>query len=180
MSWLLGFIRRVMMQRTKLPWLATAHGYMGTKEIPGPVDNPKVVEMFALAGHSWVQDDETAWCAAFVGACLRKNGLKTTNSLAARSYEDWGQRLGSPLLGCVAVKKRNGGAAWQGHVGFVVAANKTTVWLIGGNQSNMVNVTAYPRADFTAFRWPSDYALPKNPEALPTSWAGASSGGSEA
>lgn len=176
-----NWLRGLGMGKTeKLPWMATGKGYMGTKEVPGPVDNPQVVGMFALAGFSGVKDDETAWCAAFVGACLRKNSLKASGSLAARSYEGWGLRLGSPVYGCVAVKKRTGGASWQGHVGFVVAANATTVWLLGGNQNNAVNVTAYARRDFTAFRWPLDYPLPKNPEALPTSWAGAASGGSEA
>ena len=36
----------------------------------------------------------------------------------------------------------------------IVAANPAFVWLLGGNQNNAVNIAAFSRHQFTAFRWP--------------------------
>ncbi|CAB5220252.1 TIGR02594, TIGR02594 family protein [uncultured Caudovirales phage] len=165
-----------------LSWMAVAKSYLGTREGPGAANNPVVVELFKLAGHPEVKDDETAWCAAFVGGVLAKAGLSGSRLLNARSYETWGQALPQnvPVYGCVGVKKRAGGQAWQGHVGFVVGASASQIILLGGNQGDSVSVAAFPRADFTAFRYPSKIALPKTAYPLPGSVAGALRSSSEA
>jgi len=41
----------------------------GVKEIPGSVDNPKIVE-YAQSCTLQAQDDETAWCSSFVNWCV--------------------------------------------------------------------------------------------------------------
>jgi hypothetical protein len=51
--------------------------HYGLKEIRGEEHNPVILKFFKEIGHSWVQDDETAWCAAFVNYCC----LKTINKL---------------------------------------------------------------------------------------------------
>lgn len=165
---------------TDPPWLARARTYIGLREIKGPQHEPKVVELFKLSGFSGIKDDETAWCAAFVGGVLALSGIPDSDSLAARSYEKWGTALKEPVLGCVGVKRRAGGAAWQGHVGFVVAANATHVWLCGGNQSDKVSIARFQRAEFTAFRWPTGHAIPNPPVPLPQSIAGQTKSVSEA
>jgi len=66
---------------------------MGLRELRGPDNNPSVVQFFADVGHGWVKDDETAWCAAFVGAMLERAGLRSTRALNARSYLDWGEEV---------------------------------------------------------------------------------------
>lgn len=157
---------------TDLPWMTVARGYLGEREIKGAADNARIVDLFAKAGHAWVQDDETAWCAAFVGGVLAQAGLSGSGSLAARSYEGWGVALGSPIYGCIGVKKRAGGAAWQGHVGFVVGANESEIILLGGNQTDAVSIAAFPRRDFTAYRYPSGFD-PAKAGPLPASVAGA-------
>ena len=53
--------------------------------------NPVVLQYFEDTGHAWVQDDETAWCAAFVGSMLKRAGFKHTGKLNARSYQNWGE-----------------------------------------------------------------------------------------
>ena len=158
----------------ELPWMKIARGYLGEREIKGPDDNARIVELFAKAGHAWVKDDETAWCAAFVGGVLAQAGLPGTGSLAARSYEGWGLALTGPVYGCVGVKTRAGGAAWQGHVGFVVGANEREVILLGGNHGDAVSIAAFPRKDFTAFRYPPGFD-PAKASPLPASVAGAKS-----
>ncbi|WP_420023753.1 TIGR02594 family protein [Cereibacter azotoformans] len=164
----------------ELSWMAVARGLLGLREIKGASHEARIVQMFADAGHAWVKDDETAWCAAFVGAVLKRAGLVNTGSLAARSYEGWGQKLPAPIYGCVGVKKRAGGASWQGHLGFVVGASASTIYLLGGNQGDAVSVAGFPRGEFTAFRWPPGVLIPASPRPLPTSLAGAASGVSEA
>jgi uncharacterized protein (TIGR02594 family) len=132
-----------------------------------------VLHYYERAGHGEIHDDDVPWCAAFVGAMLADVGIKGSHSLAARSYETWGVSLQTPIYGCVGVKKRRGGAVWQGHVGFVVAASADRIWLLAGNQGDAVSVASFPREDFTAFRWPARIAIPTDLVKLPTSGDGA-------
>ncbi|MBB2960906.1 hypothetical protein [Methylobacterium sp. R2-1] len=81
-------------------------------------------------------------------------------------------------LGAVATKKR-GNSSRQGHVGFIVGASASQILLLGGNQGDAWSVAAFPRKEFTSFRWPPDMPLPA-PHTLPTTIAGARSGMSEA
>jgi uncharacterized protein (TIGR02594 family) len=146
----------------------------------GKSNNPKVVAFFKDAGFPGVKDDATAWCAAFVGAHLKRAGFEPSGSLAARSYESWGVGLKNPVLGCVCTKRR-GNSTWQGHVFYVVglSADGKTVFGLGGNQSDSVTVAAFKRSEVTSFRWPSNLPVPKSTK-LPTSVAGAKAGVSEA
>lgn len=106
--------------------------------------NPKVVAYFKDAGHPQVKDDETAWCAAFVGAMLYRAGQLGTNKLTARSYLDWGVKVDrkDARPGDIVILKR-GTSSWQGHVGFFVKDSGDSITILGGNQSNAVNRRAY-------------------------------------
>lgn len=107
--------------------------------------NPKVLQYFADVGHSWVQDDETAWCAAFVGAMLKRTGMPHTGKLNARSYQYWGDEvtLNEAREGDIVVFWRGTPDGWQGHVGFFVRRAGDNIEVLGGNQKNQVNVTTY-------------------------------------
>lgn len=159
-------------------WLTLAAAMLGVKEGPGAANNAQVVKLFADAGFPSIKTDSTAWCAALVGAMLKRAGHAASDSLAARSYESYGIGLKEPVLGCIATKKR-GNSTWQGHVFFVVGANKDTVFGLGGNQSDAVTVAAFKRSEVTAFRWPADVPIPAASK-LPTTVSGARSGVSEA
>lgn len=159
------------------PWLKLARAELGVKEAPGKANNPKVAGYFRDAGFPGIKTDSTAWCAGFAGAMLHRAGIKPSNSLMARSYETWGVPLKDPILGCIATKKRAG--QWQGHVGFVVAANKTKVFLLAGNQRNRVSIASFLRKEITAYRWSSSVAIPKN-TSLPMTVAGSAHNPSQA
>jgi len=107
--------------------------------------NPKVVAYFKDAGHPEVTDDQTAWCAAFVGAMLARAGMSGTGKLNARSYLDWGSPVdrADAQPGDIVVLKRNNYSTWQGHVGFFVRDNGSTITILGGNQQDAVNRRAY-------------------------------------
>ena len=107
-------------------------------------DNPKIVAYFKDAGHPQVKDDETAWCAAFVGAMLKRSGAKGTGKLSARSYLDWGApvKREDAKEGDIVIFSR-GSSSWEGHVAFFVKDNGKTITVLGANQSNAVNRRSY-------------------------------------
>lgn len=155
------------------PWLTVANSLIGTREKRGAVDNPKIVDMFRLSGHGWVKDDETPWCAAFVGACLRLSGYASTNKLNARSYLDFGQKLKTPRHGCVVVFWRKGKNSGFGHVGFFDREKNGKIYVLGGNQGGAkteeVNVKGYAKDRLLGYRWPVATAdLPADPGNLQT------------
>ena len=118
-------------------------------------NNPKVVAYFKDSGNPGVMDDETAWCAAFVGAMLKRAGIKGTGKLNARSYLDWGTPVArkDAQPGDVVVFKR-GNSSWQGHVAFFVKDRGALIDVLGGNQSNAVNVKGYQAAALLGIRRP--------------------------
>lgn len=154
-------------------WLTLAVADIGTKEGAGNHNNPKVIAYYKDAGFPGIKSDSTAWCAAALGAWLHRAGIKPSGSLAARSYEHFGVGLKSPVLGCIATKKR--GTGWQGHCFLIVGANKTEVFGLGANQNDQVSVATFKRSEITAYRWPSGVPIPTQPN-LPTTIAGAKSG----
>lgn len=138
--------------------LEAAGAYLGLTEWPGAKHNPRILAMFADVGHGQVRDDETPWCAAFVGAVLASLGLPHTGKLNARSYATYGQlvRTQDARPGDIVVLWRGSPSSWQGHVGFFVRFDNGKVVLRGGNQRNgavsddpydMDRIVAVRRAD---------------------------------
>jgi uncharacterized protein (TIGR02594 family) len=135
-------------------WLEQAWRELGIGEFAGTADNPAIAEFFRAIGHAEVRDDEVAWCAAFAGACLERAGLRSTRSLAARSYLGWGQKLDEGRLGAIAVLNRGADPAF-GHVAFLVGETNGRLLLLGGNQADRVSVAAYDKSRLLGFRWPA-------------------------
>ena len=131
-----------------------AKGHLGLKEMPGVNASPIIAGMFAKSGHPEVKSDETAWCAAFVGACLFDAGIKGTNSLAARSYEKWGTPVDpkDAQPGDIVIFWRGKPDGWQGHVGFYAGETDKTINVLGGNQGNAVTYAAYPKSRLLGVR----------------------------
>lgn len=136
-------------------WLDVAKKYLGTQEIVGPENNPIVIKMFADVGFPDVHDDETAWCAAFVGSVLKEDGQAYLKSLSARSYLKYGKELSDPQEGCIVVFWRGNPDGWLGHVGFVTRWDDESVWVIGGNQGNQVSEKQFSRTQVLGFRYPN-------------------------
>ncbi len=142
------------------PWVKYARELVGLKEIIGSRHEAKILQFFAEAGHAGIKDDETAWCAAFLNAMLRRAGYAGTGSLAARSFLTWGEKLTKPKIGCIVVFKR-GNSTWQGHVGFVVGITATTLQVLAGNQGNAVSIQPFPiDSSVLGYRWPAVKSAP--------------------
>ncbi len=142
-----------------------AKSYLGTKEVAGRADNPRIMAMYASVGHDWVEHDEVAWCAAFVGHCLEKAGIRSTRKLNARSYLAFGEQVAitEAREGDIVVFER-GSSSWQGHVAFFVKATAHQIEALGGNQSNGVTIARYPRTRLLGIRRPVGAA--SNPKPL--------------
>lgn len=132
--------------------LDIAFNEYGEKEIVGPLHNQEVLEYYEVAGHSWVKDDETAWCAAFVGFCLEKSGIRSTRALNARSYLNFGAPTANPSVGDIVVFWRGSKDGWQGHVGFFIRKDGDKIYVLGGNQSNEVNISPYSASQLLGYR----------------------------
>lgn len=152
-------------------WLVEARRHLGTREIQGARHEPHILQWWRTIRRGGIADDETPWCAAFVGACLENVGLVSSRFESARSYLDWGVHLRSPAVGCIVVFARDRG----GHVGFVVGqeAGWSTSWssegpgllVLGGNQGDAVSIAAFPRRRVlpAGYRWPLAVPLPEGP-----------------
>jgi len=134
-------------------YMDIARGYLGTKEGEGPQNNPLIMEMYASVGADWVEHDSVAWCAAFLGHCLERAGIRSTRKLTARSYLTFGEpvELKDAREGDIVVFKR-GNVSWQGHVGFYVSDGSGKIAVLGGNQSNAVTIAKYPKTSLLGIR----------------------------
>lgn len=141
-------------------WLAIARPLVGLHEIKGAAHAPEILEMWRAIKRSGIQSDEVPWCAAFVGSCLERAGVRSSRFESAKSYLDWGVRLSSPVHGCIVVFSREGGA----HVGFVVGRDEQdNLLVLGGNQGDAVSIKTFPRDRVTGYRWPVDQVIPAIP-----------------
>lgn len=134
------------------PWLAKAKEYVGLKEIPGPRHNTKILSWLSKLG-AWWRDDETPWCGVYVAHCMREVGLPVPKFwMRALAWGDYGANLRASHVapGAILVFSRKGG----GHVGFYVGEDKTYFYVLGGNQSNSVNIAKIAKARCVAIRWP--------------------------
>lgn len=136
-------------------WLVMAEAFIGTREIPGARHNSVIVQWWADI-RSAIRDDETPYCAAFVGAMLERSGYASTRSAAARSYLNWGEPLAMPIVGCIVVYSRPG-CSWCGHVGFVVGRDSAgNIMTLGANQADTVSVVPFAVERVLGYRWPKD------------------------
>jgi uncharacterized protein (TIGR02594 family) len=141
-----------------IPWLVEAYNFIGLAEIKGPVHKEEILQFWKDIKRGGIKNDETPWCAAFVGAMLERAGIHSTRYESASSYSVWGIRLPAPKPGCIVVFKRSGG----GHVGFVVGiTDKGLLQVLGGNQSDAVNIKEFTTDKVVAYRWPSSFPVTK-------------------
>ena len=147
---------------TAPPWHEAADRLKGTKEISGPKSNPVIMRMAEKLGGwiaGWYKDDDIPWCGLFVAHCITAtlpDEPIPSNPLSARAWSDFGRDV-RPCLGAVLVFKRSGG----GHVGFYVGEDADAYHVLGGNQSNSVNVTRVAKSRLLATRWPSSGPEPR-------------------
>lgn len=149
------------------PWLVNARRHIGLREIPGPKHHAQILKWWSAIRAPFI-DDETPWCAAFVGGIFEAAGVRSTRSAAARSYANDPDRFRKikPAQGAVVVFWRGTPDGWSGHVAFLAGVSATgDLWVIGGNQGDAVTLAKFPPARVIGYYWPADSAL--DPAAFP-------------
>lgn len=137
-----------------------AQRFIGVREVPGASSNPLILALLRLDG-TWPENDEVPWCSAFVNWVAWLLRLPRSHSLSARSW----LRVGRPItiaeaeagFDVVVLKRDATGPGPEvlsapGHVGFFAGRSDTTVFLLGGNQGNEVNVSPYPLTNIIGIR----------------------------
>lgn len=138
---------------TMPPWMAEMHRKMGLHEVR---DNALLTAWLKI-GRALGNPAKLPWCGDAVESCIAKT-LPTeplpANPFFAQAWASWGTDTVVPLVGSIGVIRWN---ASSGHVGIVAGIEGNTVYLLGGNQSNAINVSGFSRSKFIAFRWPKTY-----------------------
>lgn len=128
---------------------------IGVKEIVGLEHNPQILRYFDEIGHDWVDNDEMAWCSAFVNWVCIKNNLPMSGKLNARSWLKVGVPLEEgcePEVGDIVVLWRVSKTSWKGHVGFFISNRNGYIYILGGNQGNEVCIRAYSEYRLLEYR----------------------------
>ena len=121
--------------------ISTALSQWNETGIIGTKSNPEILAYFEASGFPNIQDDDIAWCAAFVNWVLAKCGIQGTEKLLARSFLNWGKKTETPQVGDIVVLWRISPDSIYGHVGFYVSETVSSVYILGGNQADSVNIT---------------------------------------
>lgn len=156
----------------ELAWVKLAREFIGQREVKGERHNPIIIEWlddmgrFAGESRAWWRDDETPWCGLFVGWVLGQSGRYVVKEWYRA--KEWASidlsRLARPAYGCLAVLDRRGG----GHVGFVIGKDAAgNIMLLGGNQGDMVQVSAFAPDRITSYHWPSMFTDGKLTKSVP-------------
>lgn len=137
-------------------WLAEARRHIGVREIKGARHNTTISGWLQRL-RAWWTDDETPWCGVFVAHCMERAGQPIPRHwYRAKAWLEWGVPVLSPVVGAVAVFGRDGG----GHVAFVVGRDAAgNILCLGGNQSDMVRVSAFSPVRVLGYRVPASVTL---------------------
>lgn len=137
-----------------------AQRFVGIKEVGGQVDNPMILAMLKL-DNDWPENDEVPWCSAFANYICFLCRLPRSKSLRARSWLTVGR--GIPLddaePGDIIVLQRGTGEQpgpevidAPGHVGFYAGRFGEFIEVLGGNQSDTVKISRYPKSRLLGVR----------------------------
>lgn len=138
--------------------LAVAASQIFVTEATGVANNPKIVQYAIDCGFKDYKSDDIAWCSLFMCWIAKQLGLTHTNSLMARSWLTYGDKvMTEPSVGDIVVLWRGSPDSITGHVGLFLneitrADGKTYLRIIGGNQSDSVKISEYPKEQLLDYR----------------------------
>lgn len=148
----------------ELPWIIEAKKVFGLHEVR---DNAKLKAWLRSDGKTLGDPKALPWCGDYCETVI-KNSLPSEpfpgdlgkNPYWARNWILFGKEV-TPSYGAIGVFVRDGG----GHVGFLVGEDATDWYVLGGNQSNSVNIVRIDKKRMLGARWPSTYT--GKPQPLP-------------
>ncbi|SUH67500.1 Uncharacterised protein [Salmonella enterica subsp. enterica serovar Oranienburg] len=143
-------------------WLIEARKHIGLTEIKGAKHNPEIVQFWRDIKRGGIKDDETPWCAAFVGAMLERVGIRSTRFESAKILSGLGREIrytGIRMYRCIYPRRR-----WARRL----RCRTPRQWRSacpGWNQGDAVNIRAFPTSRVSGYRWPA--GEPRNTALLP-------------
>lgn len=142
-----------LLMKDPASWMDVAKKEMGVTEVHGPEDNPRIEEYLETTDYDLPDKytDEVPWCSGFVNWCLKLAGITGTNSAWSQSWRHWGTSLNGPRYGCIVVFHWSG---TKGHVGFVWDSDDDGIFVLGGNQSDSVNIKYFSYDNVVTYRFP--------------------------
>lgn len=157
------------MTTTELPWIVEAKEVFGLHETR---DNAKLRAWLRSDGKTLGDPKALPWCGDYAETVI-KNSLPSepfpgdlgTNPYWARNWLLFGKEV-KPCYGAIGVFSRDTG----GHVGFLVGEDATDWYVLGGNQSDSVNIVRIAKNRLLGARWPSTFTGKAKP--LPKMTAG--------
>lgn len=147
----------------RAPWIE--HAYSEAQRWKGKREDTigKTINYHHELGTNWLPSmsgTNNAWCASYVNWCFHQAGYAVSRPhYRARSFHGDAnfQQIAEPIFGAVALKGTS-------HVGFAYAKASTgSIILLGGNQGDQINFTAYKNTDFR-FYVPLTYIAYANQE----------------
>ena len=140
--------------------LKIALGELGQKEIHGAEHNTRILEYQQMTGLNF-GTDEVAWCSIFANWVVQQANLEMSNSAMAKSWLKIGHKTQWPQPGDIVVFWRGDGDSAFGHVGFFMGFTKSgkSIYCIGGNQDDEVNIKTFPLDRILEFRSLTDNIL---------------------
>lgn len=153
----------------ELPWIIEGKKVFGLHE---GRDKAKLTAWLKSDGQRLGDTEKLPWCGDYTETAIKNSlpdepfvGAVGKNPYWARNWLKFGKPV-EPCYGAIIVFARGKG----GHVGFVVGEDDTDYYVLGGNQSNMVNVTRISKDRFLGCTWPVTYIGQRQP--LPKMSAG--------
>jgi len=138
-----------------LPWMWQANSLMGTYEW-SEGDNPVIIGWAKELGGEVARDyrrDSIPWCGLFTAIVTHRSGLTPPPApLWALNWAKWEADV-KPAYGALLAFQRSGG----GHVGYYVGEDSVAFHVLGGNQSDAVNITRVSKSNLRGSRWPQAY-----------------------
>ena len=141
------------------PWMSVAMGEIGQREFSGSKHNRRIID-YHSATSLHATTDETPWCSSYINWCLRQTGISGTNSASVNKWLKWGTPCASEA-GAITiihnpVTARKNKHVSGNHVGFLIQETSSHYWLLGGNQSDQVKISSYPKSKWSlkGYRWP--------------------------
>lgn len=137
--------------------------FVGIKEVPGQPSHPLILGMLKLDS-DWPEGDEVPWCSAFMNFVAWLLRLPRSKSLLARSWLGIGWPIpleeAKPGFDVVILSRTVDGEeppgpenlTAPGHVGLFAGTDGRNILILGGNQSNGVNVSAYDKGRLLGIR----------------------------
>ena len=128
---------------------------IGIKEVEGEGSNPRILEYAKEVGFdSWFHDDDTPWCSLFLNWVAMKAGVERSHDGRASSWQNVGKKIVTPEPGDIGLFSPTPGGTNVTHVGIFTgySQDKSRIYLLGGNQSDMVNISGFKTDTLVEFR----------------------------